>query len=110
MLRHNILAVVLGLKHGKYQLGTANGIPLRYFAFNQLSKAPGIPTLHSQDAPDDEPKSLREVARIESVTGGQRILKGDCKGGCKTNRCKCKQAKMLCNSRCHHSATFAQGK
>jgi hypothetical protein len=62
MLWHYILAVILGLKHGKYHLGTANGILLRYFAFNQLSKAPGIPTLYLQDASDDETKSLREVA------------------------------------------------
>jgi len=70
-------------------------------------KAPGIPTLHLQDIPDSEPKSLREVARLQSVTDGQGMLKCDCKGGCKTNRCKCRQAKVLSNSRCHHSATCA---
>jgi hypothetical protein len=101
----NILAVISDLKHNRYQLGTANGILLGYFAFNQLSKAPGIPTLDLQDVPKDEPKSLREIARLQNITGVQGMLKCDCKLGCITNRCKCKQAKVLCNSRCHHSAT-----
>jgi hypothetical protein len=68
-------------------------------------KASRIPALHLQDIPDGEPKSLREVSRLQSVTGGQGMLKYDCKGGCKTNPCKCKQAKVLSNSRCHYSAT-----
>jgi hypothetical protein len=95
MLWHKILAFILDLKHDKYQLGTANGILLGYFVFNQLSKAPGIPTLHLQDVPDREPKSLREVTRLQSVTGGQGMLKCYCKGGCKINRCKCKQASVM---------------
>ncbi len=70
-----------------------------------FSKAPGIRTLHLQDIPDGEPKSLREFARLQSGTSGQGMLKCDCKGGCKTNRCKYKQAKVLSNSGCHHSAT-----
>ena len=63
----------------------------------------GLPTLFIQDISKDEPKSLKEIARLQSVAGGQGLLKCDCKGGCKTNRCKCKQANMLCNSRCHNS-------
>jgi hypothetical protein len=106
MLWHNILAFILDLKHRKYQLGTANGILLGYFLFKQLSKALEIPTLHLQDVPDREPKSLREVTRLQSVTGGQGRLKYDCKGGSKTNRCECEQAKVLCNSHCHHSAIY----
>ncbi len=101
----NVLAVILDEKNNKYQLGTANGVLVAYFAFNQLSKAPGARTLTSQDVPNGAPKSLREISRIQSITGGQGMLKCDCEGGCKTNRCKCKQAKVLCNSRCHHSAT-----
>ena len=52
------------------------------------------------------PKSLREIVRLQSINGGQGVMKCDCKGGCKTNRCKCKQAKVLCNSRCHHSGRY----
>jgi len=62
--------------------------------------------LHLQDVPDREPKSLREVTRLQSVTGGQGRLKYDCKEGYKTSRCKFEQAKVLCNSRCHHSAIY----
>ncbi|CAF4451377.1 unnamed protein product, partial [Rotaria socialis] len=50
-------------------------------------------------------KSLREVVKLQSITGGQGMLKCSCKGGCTTNRCKRKQAKILCNSRCHNSTT-----
>ncbi|CAF5057243.1 unnamed protein product, partial [Rotaria sp. Silwood1] len=101
----NILAVIMGTAHDKYKLGTQNGVLLGYYSYHQVCKAPGLPTLFIHDVQNDEPKSLREIARLQSVTGGQGLLKCDCKGGCKTNRCKCKQANMLCNSRCHHSAT-----
>ncbi|CAF1370373.1 unnamed protein product [Rotaria sordida] len=101
----NILAVIMGIKHDKYKLGTQNGILSGYYSYHQVSKAPGLPTLFIQDIQKDEPKSLREIVRLQSITGGQGLLKCHCKGGCKTNRWKCKQANMLCNSRCHHSAT-----
>jgi len=48
-----------------------------------------------EDIPNEAPKSLREIARLQSVTGDQGMLKCDCKGGCKTKRCKCKQANVL---------------
>jgi hypothetical protein len=88
------LAVILDLNHNKYQSGTTNGTLLSYFTFNQFSKVLGIPTLHLQDVTNDKPKSLKEIARIQRITSGQGMLKCDCKGDCKTNQWKCKQAKM----------------
>lgn len=82
-----------------------NGILFGYYSFNQIFKASGSATSHVEDVPDEGPKTLREIARLQSLTGGKGMLKCDCKGGCKTNRCKCTQAKVLCNSRCHHSGT-----
>jgi hypothetical protein len=79
----NVLGVILDVKYGKYQLGTANGVLLRYYAYNQISKAPGTATLFTQDIPNEASKSLRETSRLQSVTGGQAVLKCDCKGGCK---------------------------
>ena len=76
-----------------------------YYSYNQLFKASGSATLRVEDVPNEGSKSLREIVRLRSITGGQGMLKCDCKVGCKTNRCKCKQAKVLCNSRCHHSGT-----
>jgi hypothetical protein len=101
----NVLGVIMDVKHGKYQLGTANGILFGYYSYNQLFKASGSATLCVENVPNERSKSLREIVRLQSITGGQGMLKCDCKGGCKTNRCKCKQAKVLCNSRCHHSGT-----
>ncbi|CAF1045966.1 unnamed protein product [Didymodactylos carnosus] len=101
----NILAVIMEIKHDKYKLGTENGVLLGYYSSHQVSEAPGLPTLFMQNITEEEPKSLREIARLQSVTGGQGMLKCHCQGGCKTKRCKCKQATVLCNSRCHQSAT-----
>jgi hypothetical protein len=95
----------MDVKYGKYHLGTTHGVLHGFFSYNQISKAPGAPTLLVEDIPNEPSKSLREIARLQSITGGQGMLKCDCKGGCKTKRCKCKQANVLCNSRCHSSLT-----
>ena len=102
----NVLGVIMKVKHGKYQLGTTNGTLCGYYSYNQLFKASGSATSRVEDVPNEGPKTLREIVRLQSITGGQGMLKCDCKGGCKTNRCKCKQAKVLCNSRCHHSGRY----
>ncbi len=76
-----------------------------FHSYNQILNAPGLPTLVIENIPNESPKSLREIARLQSITGGQVLLKCDCKSGCKTKRCKRKQAKVLYNSRCHSSLT-----
>ncbi|CAF5125533.1 unnamed protein product, partial [Rotaria sp. Silwood1] len=43
--------------------------------------APGLPTLFIHDIQNDDPKSLTEIARLQSVNGGQGLLKCNCKGG-----------------------------
>ena len=101
----NVLGVIMNVKYGKYQLGTINGTLFGDYSYNQLFKASGSAMLRVEDVLNEEPKSLREIVRFPSVTGGQGVLKCDCTGGCKTNRRKCKLAKVICNSRCHHSGT-----
>ena len=101
----NVLAVIMEVKYGKYRLGTTHGVLHGFYSYNQILKAPGSPTLLAEDIPSEAPKSLREIARLQSITGGQGMLKCDCKSGCKTKRCKCKQAQVLCNFRCHSSLT-----
>ena len=101
----NVLAVIMEIKHDKLKLGTEKGILFGYYSYHQVSKAPGAPTLLLQDIAENVTKSLREIVKLQSITGGQGMLKCDCKLGCKTNRCKCKQANVLCNSRCHNSQT-----
>jgi hypothetical protein len=101
----NALGVIMEIKHDQLKLGTNKGILFGYYSCHQVSKAPGVPTLLMDDVPQNSPKSLREIVKLQSITGGQGLLKCDCKQGCRTNKCKCKQANVLCNSRCHNSAT-----
>ncbi|RNA35075.1 KRAB-A domain-containing 2-like [Brachionus plicatilis] len=49
----------------------------------------------------DKQLSVREAVKELSIGGGQGILKCNCTAGCLTNRCTCKKAGVLCNSRCH---------
>ncbi|CAF1499301.1 unnamed protein product [Rotaria sordida] len=102
---HNILGVIIEIKHNKLKLGTKYSTLHGYYSFHQVEKAPGEPTLEIQDIIDNTPRSVREIMKLESITGGQGILKCDCKQGCKTNKGKCKQADVLCNSRCHHTSS-----
>jgi hypothetical protein len=101
----NVLGVVLEIKNEKFKLGTEQGVIHGYYSFNQISKAPGTPALLIENIDQGMRKSLREIVKLQSITGGQGLLKCSCKGGCTSSRCKCKQAKILCNSRCHNSTT-----
>ncbi|CAF4145939.1 unnamed protein product, partial [Adineta steineri] len=87
----NVLAVIIVIKDDKYKLGVEQGVINNYYSFNQFSKAPGIPTILIRDVDQSIKKSLREVVRLQSVTGGQGFLKCSCKGGCSSSRCKCKK-------------------
>ncbi|RNA10648.1 KRAB-A domain-containing 2-like [Brachionus plicatilis] len=49
----------------------------------------------------DKQLSVREAVKELSIGGGQGKLKCNCTTGCLTNRCTCKMAGVLCNSRCH---------
>ncbi|KAK9881018.1 hypothetical protein WA026_014361 [Henosepilachna vigintioctopunctata] len=52
---------------------------------------------------------LRTVASMSSSFGGQGMKQCNCKknknGQCVSNKCNCKKAYVLCNSRCHSSLT-----
>ncbi|CAM4741905.1 unnamed protein product [Rotaria magnacalcarata] len=101
----NVFAVVMEIKDDKYKLGVEQGIINGYYSFHQISTATETPTILVENVDQGIKKSLREVVKLQSITGGQGMLKCSCKGGCATSRCKCKQAKILCNSRCHNSTT-----
>ncbi|CAF4842490.1 unnamed protein product [Rotaria sp. Silwood2] len=101
----NVLGVIMEIKHDQLKIGTEKSILFGYYSFHQVSKAPGMATLLIEDVPTNITKSLRAIVKLQSITGGQGFMKCDCKQGCRTNKCKCKQANILCNSRCHSSAT-----
>lgn len=93
------------IKDDKYKFGVEQGIINGYYSFHEISKAPATSTILIDNVDQGIEKSLREVVKLQSITGGQGMLKCSCKGGCTTSRCKFKQAKLLCNSRCHNSTT-----
>ena len=95
----------MDIKHEKFKLGTEQGVLPGYYSFHQITKASGTSTLLIEHVDQGVQKSLREIVKMQSITGGQGLLKCSCKGGCTSSRCKCKQAKILCNSRCHNSST-----
>ena len=45
--------------------------------------------------------SIRAGSNKVSVVGGQGHLHCNCGGNCDSNRCACRKAGVLCNSRCH---------
>jgi len=45
--------------------------------------------------------TLREAAGHNSITGTQGYQRCHCKTKCQNNRCACRAAKKLCNSKCH---------
>ncbi|XP_045455800.1 uncharacterized protein LOC123665556 [Melitaea cinxia] len=47
--------------------------------------------------------SLRTAATKHSVGSGQGFVRCSCYKNCSTNRCQCKKALILCNSKCHQS-------
>ncbi|CAF2230927.1 unnamed protein product [Rotaria magnacalcarata] len=66
----NVFDVIMNVKLEKYQLGTTNGTLFGYYSYNQLFKASESVTLRVEGIPNGGPKSLREIARLQSITGG----------------------------------------
>ena len=94
----SVLGVLIDIQYGKYKSGTENGVLSDYYSYHQLLGVQDPPVLFLQDVKTNDPKSVREVVRLQSITDSQGVLRCDCKCGCKTNRCKCKQSGLLCNS------------
>ncbi|CAF3787312.1 unnamed protein product [Rotaria sp. Silwood1] len=76
----NVLALIIELKYDKYKLGTEEGVLAGYYSFHQISKAPRAATLLVSHVTQCEPKSLREIVKLQSITGCQGLLKCSCKG------------------------------
>ena len=82
------------IKDDNYKLGVEQGIINGYYSFHQISKATGTPIILTETVDQGIKISLREVVKLQSITGGQGMLKCSCKDGCTTSRCKWKQAKI----------------
>ncbi|CAF5050233.1 unnamed protein product, partial [Rotaria sp. Silwood1] len=91
----NVLGVIIEVKDDQIKLGTTKGILCGNYSYHQVSKALGLPTLLIEHIPQGIPKSLREIVKLQSVTGDQGLLKCDYKQGCRTTKCSCKQANVM---------------
>jgi hypothetical protein len=96
----NVKAVITGKEAGGlYKLGTQHGLLKQLYTRNQFNLCEEK-FLQINDVPQEQEKTLREVARAESMGSGQGYLKCVCKTSCKNKRCRCYKADRICNSRC----------
>lgn len=89
------------MKDNFYEIGTTEGKLQQLYSRNQFTICKEK-FVHIEDVPANS-ISLREAARSFSNLGGQGYDRCTCTQGCKTNKCKCKKADRLCNSKCHAS-------
>lgn len=99
--RNIILTVLQCSENGLYKLGNEKGTIPEMFSRNQFtvceSKFVNIENVSA------DKKSLRQLANLQSTSGGQGFKKCHCKTKCGTKKCLCKAANILCNSKCHSS-------
>ncbi len=94
-----VMGVAVNADDGFYRVGTLDANYLRneldYVSENFIAPA-DVPTVST---------SLRSVAKTTSMGSGQGFVRCNCttKSDCRTNRCKCRVASVLCNSKCHQS-------
>lgn len=99
----NVKAVVICVEtNGLYKLGTKHGVLPQLFSRNQFSPCAGS-FLSVEEVPQNVEISLREVAKKDSIGGGQGYFRCTCRTKCKSKKCKCFAANVRCNSKCHGS-------
>ena len=92
-------AVVVKLKNSRppmYKLACQYGTLQAYFSTSDIISYPGVVHI----ANEDYEISLRETARLQSVTGKSVVI-CKCHKKCDTKRCACKKHHVACHSRCH---------
>ena len=101
----NILGLVMDhdLDTDLYRIAVKAGILKESYSRNQFDCCPER-LLTEDNVNQDKSVSLREAVNQQSMCGGQGFKKCSCASmQCKSNRCACYKAKVLCNSRCHGS-------
>nr|XP_018908200.1 PREDICTED: uncharacterized protein LOC109037832 [Bemisia tabaci] len=100
----NVIGVILSVNDGFYKIGTKRGQINSLFSPNQIFECKES-FLTPEDVPKGKDISIRSVSLRTSLTGGRGFFYCQCKTKCETNRCKCKKANVLCNSKCHGAMT-----
>ncbi|XP_029348361.1 SCAN domain-containing protein 3-like [Acyrthosiphon pisum] len=98
----NLLAVITQVEDDLYKLGTENGIIKHMYTRSQID--PCKESFVDLESVNTEKEiTLREAASFNNVTGSQGYRRCNCKLKCRTNKCICRSAGILCNSKCHNS-------
>ena len=106
----NITGVVVEHEHTEdcmqYRVAAHAGTLKACYARHQLRPLPTSPGLLGLDMVLQGWRSMplvgeRACMRLVSAVGGQGFVRCNCLGKCVTDRCACRKAKRLCNSRCH---------
>ncbi|KAJ8709623.1 hypothetical protein PYW08_009627 [Mythimna loreyi] len=104
----NVVGKVIEKKNELYKVGTSFGIINDWLPRNAVLSTPG--DILNETLPETK-LPLRKIFAMSSTFGGQGIKQCNCKkyskGQCLSNKCNCKKANILCNSRCHKSLTCA---
>lgn len=98
-----IYGVILEIKNESYQIGTRDGVIKGWIQRSEIDKY-GNKDLKIEDVKRDVFLTLRNTAKMQSMTGGQGVKKCNCKMAkkrCETERCACFKSKVKCGSRCH---------
>ena len=99
----NIMGIILDRDdNDMYRIAVRSGILKGKYSRNQFDLCTQI-LLTNDDVSQDKEIALRSAVQVESKFGGQGFVKCNCSGAkrCASNRCKCFQAHVKCNSRCH---------
>ena len=97
----NIMAIVHEKPDKGYRLATKHGILLGSYTRNQFELTDSL-FWGPSDISIENCISLRRAVKADSLFEGQGFLKCGCcgKSRCETNRCACRKAGQMCNSRC----------
>ncbi|CAI6370936.1 unnamed protein product [Macrosiphum euphorbiae] len=98
----NLLAVITQVEDDLYKLGTENGIIKHLYTRSQIDPCKEC-FVDLVSVNTEKEITLREAAGFSSVTGSQGYKRCNCKLKCRTNKCICRLAGILCNSKCHNS-------
>ncbi|XP_022180171.1 SCAN domain-containing protein 3-like [Myzus persicae] len=103
----NVLAVVTEVKDDLYKLCTESGFLKHMYTRSEINPCKAnlldLSTVLKSAGQSEKPLSLREAATVNSISGAQGYTRCQCKTKCKTNRCACRSASRICNSKCHGS-------
>lgn len=100
--------IIEKLSNGKYKLGCKNGILENFFEANELMPLEAIVFPELDQIPLNK-ISIRNAANLQAMAATTGT-KCSCAGACDSYKCRCKKAKVPCNSGCHPKSTKCTNK